>query len=33
VVVVVAITVWRIADDVRRLLMQVPLSIVAIGAA
>jgi diacylglycerol kinase family enzyme len=30
---VVAITVWRIADDLRRLLVQVPLSIVAIGAA
>ncbi|MGZ5319258.1 MAG: hypothetical protein ACXWFT_12640 [Actinomycetota bacterium] len=30
-VAVVGITVWRIADD--RLLVQVPLSIVAIGAA
>jgi hypothetical protein len=33
VVAVVGITVWRIADDLRRLLVQVPLSIVAIGAA
>ena len=33
VVAVVGITVWRTADDLRRLLMQVPLSIVAIGAA
>ncbi len=32
-VAVVGITVWRIADDVRRLLVQVPVSIVAIGAA
>ena len=30
---VVAITAWRITDDVRRLLVQVPVSIVAIGAA
>ena len=27
------ITVWRIADDLRRLLVQVPMSIIAIGAA
>lgn len=33
VVAVVGITVWRAADDLRRLLAQVPLSIVAIGAA
>lgn len=33
VVAVLGITVWRIADDLRRLLVQVPLSIVAIGAA
>jgi diacylglycerol kinase family enzyme len=32
VVAVVGITVWRIADDLRRLLVQVPLSIVEIGA-
>ena len=32
-VAVVGITVWRIADDVRRLLVQVPVAIVAIGAA
>ena len=30
---VLGITVWRIADDLRHLLVQVPLSIVAIGAA
>ena len=33
VVAVIGITVWRIADDLRRLLVQVPLAIVAIGAA
>jgi diacylglycerol kinase family enzyme len=33
VVAVVGITVWRIADDLKRLLVQVPLSIVAMGAA
>jgi diacylglycerol kinase family enzyme len=33
VVAVIGITVWRIADDLRRLLVQVPLSIVAVGAA
>ncbi len=32
-VAVAGITVWRIADDLRRLLVQVPLSFVAIGAA
>jgi diacylglycerol kinase family enzyme len=33
VVAVLGITVWRLADDLRRLLVQVPLAIVTIGAA
>jgi diacylglycerol kinase family enzyme len=33
VVAVLAITAWRIADDLRRLLVQLPLVIIAIGAA
>jgi diacylglycerol kinase family enzyme len=33
VVAVVAISTWRIVDDLRRLLVQVPLLIVAVGAA
>ena len=33
VIAVMGITVWRTADDLRRLLVQVPLTIVAIGAA